>query len=79
MSSPLPESEDSPVISEKNWTLRYDDCTTSEYGSPDSSITDTTWTAEAETTNSDSNEWVLLDEDERKTAETPQDRRDGQR
>ena len=32
-------------------------------------MTDTIWTAEAETTNSD--EWVLLDEDERKTAETP--------
>ena len=46
MSSPLPESEDSPVISEKNWTLRYDDCTTPEYGSPDSYMTDTTCTAE---------------------------------
>ena len=51
--------------------MTYISCTTSEYGSPDSSITDTTWTAEAETTNSDSDEWVLLDEDERKTAETP--------
>ena len=68
MSSPLRESEDSPVISEQNWTLHYDDCTTSEYGIPDSSMTDTTWTAETETTNSD--EWVL-DEDERMTAETP--------
>ena len=78
MSSPLHESENSPVFSEKNWTLHYHDYTTSDYGSPDSSVSDPTWTTKNTNSHSDSDsncdELVLVDndvdEDERKTSKT---------
>ena len=69
-----PPQLDSEVSSDVDWTLQFDDYTTSEYGSPESSMTWSmdTYTEESPVTENSDDERILVSEEEEKEDETPE-------